>query len=437
MTIPIADLATTDRLLVVVDFDGTLADLDPDIYAVPVNYEACAALARLAGLPDTVVTVLSGRHIAGLKQVCPLRAPVNLAGSHGAESDTGGAVLTQDMRAHLARIENQLAPVIASHPKASLEVKPFQRVVHVAEIAREDPAAAQEILERAVEIDHGGAQITHGKNVVEFSAVQLTKGTFLKAERTRHEATRTIFIGDDVTDEHGFRALGEGDVGVKVGEGETAATERIADTAAVAGLLTDLADARATHTGIPRELAGRFRAVAAGFTAEVVRVDDWAAPSPCAEWTARDIVAHLTQWYPESLREADIDLGLRHDAHHNPTAAWGELVTAVRELLDDPELTARQFPAGPHTGQTVAELTSGLFVPDVFMHTWDLARSQGNEVALDEDFARRNLTGLRSLGEQLRQGGQFGPARPVSGQAPAGEQLMAYVGRDPGFGLAR
>lgn len=435
MTIPIADLATTDRLLVVVDFDGTLADLSPDIYAIPVNYEACAALARLAGLPDTVVTVLSGRHIAGLTQVCPLRAPVNLAGSHGAESDHGGAVLTEDMRTHLAHIENQLAPVIASHPKAGLEIKPFQRVVHVAEIAQEDPAAADELLERAVEIDHGGAQITRGKNVVEFSAVQVTKGTFITAEYSRHEATRTIFIGDDVTDEHGFRALREGDVGVKVGEGDTAATERIPDTAAVAGLLTGLADARATHTGIPRDLAQRFRAVAAGFTAEVVRAHDWSAPTPCEEWAARDIVAHLTQWYPDSLREADIDLGLRHDARRSPAAAWDELVTAVQELLDDPVRGARQLPSGPHAGQSVAELTARLFVPDVFMHTWDLARSQGNEVALDEDFARRTLTGLRSLGEQLRQGGQFGPARPVSDQAPAGERLMAHVGRDPGFGL--
>lgn len=44
MTAPIADLATTENLLVVADFDGTLAGITTDPYNVPVNLDSLAAL---------------------------------------------------------------------------------------------------------------------------------------------------------------------------------------------------------------------------------------------------------------------------------------------------------------------------------------------------------------------------------------------------------
>src|SRR5699024_7352531 len=126
-------------------------------------------------------------------------------------------------------------------------------------------------------------------------------------------------------DEDGFRVLRPGDVSVKVGAGETAATERVADIPAVAELLTQLADARSAHLGIPRDIVGRFEAVAAGFTAEVLRVTDWDAATPCAGWAASDIVNHNLTWYPANLRNADIDLKVTGDT---PAARWFSFVAA-------------------------------------------------------------------------------------------------------------
>lgn len=429
----LAHLAEAERLLVVSDFDGTLAGFDPDIYAVPVNLDSLAALTRLAGLPDTHVALLTGRHLEGLAQVCPLRSPVVVAGSHGSESAEHAVTLTDSMRAKLRIVEEELAD-FASHPVTFIEFKPFQRVAHAAELAATDQAAADELLARVMQIDVPGVRVTRGKNIVEFSVSEATKGTWLAAEIERIQPTIAVFIGDDATDEDGFLALRPEDVGVKVGAGETAATERVDDIPAVAELLTSLAEARAAHLGLPRPLAERFEAVAAGFSAEVHRVHNWSAATPCEGWSARDIVNHLLTWYPVNLRNAGIDLTFPADLQADPAGAWFEFVSAVRELLADPARAGAVFTDGPDEGETVARATAGFLLPDIFMHTWDLARSQGRDVSLDAAYAARNLAGLESLGDALRETGRFGPPVPVSPDAPADIRLMAFVGRDPEFG---
>ena len=429
------DVATAETLLVVSDFDGTLAGIVPDPSAVPVHRGGLGALARLAGLPGTTVAILSGRGREDLRRVCPLRAPVVLAGSHGAESGEHGVTLTYEMAAALESVAAELDSLTRSDGSAYVERKPFQTVFHVAPLAARDPAAAAALLEQARLVYAHGTTVAGGKNIVEFSAATVTKGTWIAAERAHVGAGRTVFVGDDVTDENGFAALGPDDLGVKVGDGETLAAVRVPDRDAAAEWLTQLAAARAAHTGIPSDRAARCQAVAAGFTAVAVQVTDWEAQTPCEQWLARDVVAHLTHWYPHNLARAGVDLHLTVDAQADPLGAWYELARAAQEVLEDPARAQAVYAAGPDEGKTVEQVTNGYFIPDVFMHTWDLARSQGMRVELDPDFARRQLRGLQGLGEALQEGGRFAAPREVPEGASAGDELMAFSGRDPEFGL--
>lgn len=238
----ITDLARAASLLVVTDFDGTLAPLDPDPQSVIANPDALSALRTLAALPATDVVVLSGRHLDGLRAVCPLRDPVVLVGSHGAEPSDGAVVLDDESLAYLNHIEAELETIAATAHLAYVEVKPYQRVLHVAALAQQDPARADELLARARQLDTGGRPVTPGSNIVEFSAVDVTKGDWV-AQRKRG-VDSTVFVGDDVTDESVFPVLSSQDFGVKVGGGPTRADHTVADVEAVAALFVSLAAAR-------------------------------------------------------------------------------------------------------------------------------------------------------------------------------------------------
>ena len=80
------------------------------------------------------------------------------------------------------------------------------------------------------------AQITEGKAVLEFAVIQTDKGEALDILRHQQVASAVVFFGDDVTDEKAFRRLHGGDVGVKVGPGDTLAGFRV-------GVPTDVSDA--------------------------------------------------------------------------------------------------------------------------------------------------------------------------------------------------
>lgn len=249
---PVDTLAEAETLLVCVDFDGTICELDTDAYAVSPHPEAIAALEQLAAMPATTVAVLSGRHLDGLRMVCPLGDPVILVGSHGAEPTSGGPTLTDPQHAYLDHVEAALRKIVADNAPAFVENKPYQRVLHVAELAAADPERAQALLDAALALDTGGAPGMPGHNVVEFSVVDTTKGTWLAAEKTGYSAT--LFAGDDTTDETALAVLdaAAGDIGIKISADPdiaTAALYRLDSVDAMANYLVTLAAARRSARG--------------------------------------------------------------------------------------------------------------------------------------------------------------------------------------------
>ena len=238
-------LAGVPRLLVALDFDGVLApivDVPSDARPLPAT---AAALKALATLPDTTVALLSGRGLSDLATVSGFGSPIRLIGSHGSEFDDGdgASLLDDEQRARLDRLTAELSELVDGEPGVALEKKPAGVAVHV----RNAPAEVGTRVLEAVRVGPAareGIEATPGKAVLDLSVVRMDKGAALDVLRERVAADAVLFSGDDVTDETAFARLREGDVGVKVGPGDTAAEHRVDGPPDVGALLERLVELR-------------------------------------------------------------------------------------------------------------------------------------------------------------------------------------------------
>jgi len=238
--IDLAGLAAAPELLVALDFDGTIAPIvavPGDARALP---EALIAIHGLAALPSTTVVLVSGRALADLAAVSGLGPPVRLIGSHGLEPDEGPVPLDDTQRERLDRLNDAVNALVDGADGVRIEHKPAGVAVHVRGAT---PDVGDRVLSalRAGPAAAAGIVSTPGKAVLDLAVTKISKGVALDRMRG---AAAVFFAGDDVTDESVFTCLRSGDVGVKVGDGDTAAAHRVPDPAALAAVLEELLAAR-------------------------------------------------------------------------------------------------------------------------------------------------------------------------------------------------
>ena len=142
----------------------------------------------------------------------------------------------------LARIIAELNEIAADRPGVTVETKPASVALHVRNASPDDGEAALEAARDASAA--WDAHATAGKAVLEFAVVSTDKGEAVEILRDQTDSTAVVFLGDDVTDEKAFRRMRDGDVGVKVGPGDTAAGFRIESPEDVAAVLAYLLDKR-------------------------------------------------------------------------------------------------------------------------------------------------------------------------------------------------
>jgi trehalose 6-phosphate phosphatase len=217
------------------DFDGTLIDIAETPEAVDPGPEEISLLKRLSQACGGALALISGRSIARMDELfAPLVLPA--AGQHGAERrDAQG-------RRHRYRFSAQaLRPVAggirsfaARHRGLVFEDKGASVALHY-RLAPELAAAAYEAVREAAEPLGDAVEVQGGKMVVELKPAGCDKGRAIEAfmQEPPFAGRVPVFLGDDVTDEYGFRVVNRlGGHSVKVGEGESAARWRLENPAA-------------------------------------------------------------------------------------------------------------------------------------------------------------------------------------------------------------
>ncbi|MEN0127984.1 MAG: trehalose-phosphatase [Brevundimonas sp.] len=221
-------------LLVALDFDGTLAPLQDDPSASRIIPAGVDVLARFEARDDLRLALVSGRALHDLHALAQVPEGTYLIGSHGAERarvtrfglDRDVVQLGDEEADRLAVLGARAALVARGRDGVWVETKPTAVVVHT-RLAQDDDARRAEAaaLELGAEL---GSGVLHGKDVVEISVLHASKGEALTALRDELGVSAVVYAGDDTTDEHAFAVLGEGDVAIKVGEGDTVARYRVA-----------------------------------------------------------------------------------------------------------------------------------------------------------------------------------------------------------------
>lgn len=207
------------RLVLLLDFDGTLAPIVDDPGAAAIPSESRAALDRLMAMEGVTAAIVSGRGLGDARQRAGISG-ITYAGNHGMEID-GPWIHRVHPEARAARPALELARealerTLDGVPGAWVEDKLLTLSVHY----RTTPAAHHEMVRIAVAsaaVLDPALQVTEGKMVLEVRPrVDWHKGRavlYLLEHIGAPPDAPVLYLGDDRTDEDAFAALaglGEG-----------------------------------------------------------------------------------------------------------------------------------------------------------------------------------------------------------------------------------
>ena len=225
--------------------DGTLIDLARTPAEIRVDQALLDLVSRVHLETGGALALVSGRAIADLDAHLKL-AHLPAAGQHGLERRDGQGNLHRHMVSPVCceAIAQILGPLEPRHPGLRLERKGASFAVHYRQAPRLG-GYLKRVLSRFV-AQSGGLQLQPGKKVFEIKPRGFDKGSAIREfmGSTPFHGRMPVFIGDDLTDEHGFAAINElGGVSIKVGPGKSRAKHRLVDVRSVRDWLGEI-DAR-------------------------------------------------------------------------------------------------------------------------------------------------------------------------------------------------
>jgi trehalose 6-phosphate phosphatase len=242
------------RLVLLLDFDGTLAPIvdRPELAGMPERTRR--ALERLMAMDGVTVAVVSGRGLADVRVRAAI-AGIAYAGNHGMEIEGAGLHRIHPQaaaaRPELEAVAAVIEPALEGIDGAFLEDKGLTLSIHY----RLAPDHAEEVREIVLEAVGGraGLAVTEGKMVIEVRPrVEWHKGRavlFLLEQMQPPKDAPVLYLGDDRTDEDAFRALqgwspaAEGILIAEQPTADSAASSHLRDPAEVGALFEALADA--------------------------------------------------------------------------------------------------------------------------------------------------------------------------------------------------
>jgi uncharacterized protein (TIGR03086 family) len=154
-------------------------------------------------------------------------------------------------------------------------------------------------------------------------------------------------------------------------------------------------------------------------------------PTPCSDWTVRDLLRHMVggmrsfRGVVEGDKMSGFDVEV-DDA--NLSAAYRDGAAAlIAAWRQDGALDRRMTMFG---GEMPATFPLNLQITETAIHSWDLATATAQQADLDPAIAEAALAFSEANMGPERRGAAFGPVRPAPAGAGAYERLAAFTGRE-------
>ena len=224
--------------VLLLDFDGTLAEFHADPDAPELTPERWELLDPIGRAPGVSLGIVSGRRLDDLRARTRLPDHVYHAGLHGLEIEINGERTTHpDLAAAEARVEGLadcLSRLLVEFPGVIIEDKGASVAVHTRPLsyemyehifARADVLAVPWIAEGHVRRLEGNAVVEYLPNIGGHKG-EATKWITNSVEARFSRQAWVAYVGDDITDEDAFRAIDCG-IGVLVGLRPTSATHKL------------------------------------------------------------------------------------------------------------------------------------------------------------------------------------------------------------------
>jgi trehalose 6-phosphate phosphatase len=251
----VLDGVARERMLVVFDFDGTLAPLVDDPDAARMS-DATRTLLRLVSLlyPCAVISGRSRCDVTPRLDGVPL---VSIVGNHGAEAAHGP--VDRSVRALVAGWADVARASLAGMEGIDVEDKGLSLAIHYRR-ASSQPEAELAVAAAARALK--GARLFRGHAVVNVVPPYLhDKGAAVAGVLSRIGRGRAMYVGDDTTDEDAFRSNAV-EVSVRVGHSTASAAGYFIPTQPdIDDLLRALVGARRRLEGLDEQVEGLERAL--------------------------------------------------------------------------------------------------------------------------------------------------------------------------------
>jgi uncharacterized protein (TIGR03086 family) len=162
----------------------------------------------------------------------------------------------------------------------------------------------------------------------------------------------------------------------------------------------------------------------------------WDNPSPCSEWSARDVAGHAMGVVSNVAARAgvgtllDVFKDVGAIAGPDPYATWFDIRNRTLDALD--RTGALQIRFSSSLGDVVLDDYILQMTLDIVVHSWDVARATGGDERLDPQLVAVSLARLQKLDPAMaRAPGRYGDIVAVAGAVDAQSELLTFAGRKP------